>query len=355
MAASMALVANDIKRVLAYSTVSQLGYMMLALGSGGYSASMFHLQNHAFFKALLFLCSASVIHAMETNDMREMGGLGSKMRLTSLTMLVGVFAITGVIPLSGFWSKDEIIVSVFRSGNWALLFLAVLTALLTAFYMFRLWFMTFAGKPRSDKVDHAHESPYIMTVPLLVLAGFSISTGFIGMPVWPHFQEFIHWGEHGEAAFDMASGALMGLSLAVALSGLALAYVFYYSRRYSAEDYVGAGAWKSIHRLLTEKYYIDHLYYGFANKVVYAFSLLCDRFDIRGIDGAVNGLSNGTVRAGERLRKLVSGNVQHYAVGIVLGLCLLMILMAFARRPLAELFGGWPGLSGWHWWEGWGW
>jgi len=355
MAASMALVANDIKRVLAYSTVSQLGYMMLALGASGYSASMFHLQNHAFFKALLFLCAGSVIHAIQTNDMREMGGLGTKMRLTSLTMLVGVLAITGVIPLSGFWSKDEIIVSVFRSGNWALFGLAVVTALLTAFYMFRLWFMTFAGKPRSERVGHAHESPYVMTVPLLVLAGFSICTGFIGTPWWPHFQQFVHWGHHGEEAIDIVSGGLMLLSLCVALAGLALAYLFYYSRRYSAGDLVGSGAGKAVHRLLTEKYYMDHMYYAFAEKVVYGFSVLSDRFDIKGIDGAVNGISNGAVRTGERLRRLVSGNVQHYAVGIVLGLCMLMLLMAFARRPLAELLGGWPGLSGWHWWEGWGW
>ena len=355
MAASMALVANDIKRVLAYSTVSQLGYMMLALGVGGYSASMFHLQNHAFFKALLFLGAASVIHSMETNDMRLMGGLGKRMKLTSLTMLLAVLAITGVVPLSGFWSKDEIIVSVFRSGNWGLLVLAVVTALLTAFYMFRLWFLTFTGKPRSKEAGHAHESPYIMTVPLIVLACFSVSTGFIGTPWWPHFQEFIHWGTHGEEVFDMASASLMGLSLAVALSGFLLAYIFYLSRKASAEDYVGAGAWKAIHKLLTDKYYMDHMYYAFANKVIYGFSLLCDKFDVRGIDGAVNGMGDGAVRTGERWRKFVSGNVQHYAVGIVLGICMLILLMAFARPPLSELLGGWPGLSGWHWWEGWGW
>jgi NADH-quinone oxidoreductase subunit L len=355
MAASMAMVATDIKRVLAYSTISQLGYMMLALGVSGYSASMFHLQNHAFFKALMFLAAGSIIHSMETNDMRRMGGLRRKMSITSITMLIGVLAITGVVPFSGFWSKDEIIVTVFRSGNYALFFLAVLTALLTAFYMFRLWFMTFTGEPRSEEARHAHESPYVMTVPLIVLAGFAVFSGFIGTPWWPHFQQFVHWGAHGVEAFDLVSASLMGLSLGVAIAGFSMAYIFYFSKRASPDDYVSAGAWKAIHRLVTEKYYIDHIYYAFAEKVVYAFTRLCDAFDIKVIDGAVNGISNGAVRAGERWRKMVTGNVQHYAVGIVIGLCLLMLLMKYALPPLSELLGGWPGLSNWHWWGGWGW
>jgi NADH-quinone oxidoreductase subunit L len=355
MAASMALVQNDIKRVLAYSTVSQLGYMMLALGVSGYSASMFHLQNHAFFKALLFLGAGSVIHAMDTNDMRKMGGLSAKMKITSLAMLIGVLAITGIIPLSGFWSKDEIILYVFKSGNWPLFLLAVATALMTAFYMFRLWFMTFAGNPRSDEVGHAHESPYVMAVPLIVLAGFSIMTGFIGTPVWPQFQSFIHFGEHGEEAFDMTAGALMGLSLAMAWIGFGIAALFYYRRSANPADYVSAGAGKAVHTLLTQKYYIDHLYYGFAEKVVYAFTKACDAFDIRFIDGAVNAMGDGAVGAGSRWRKWTSGNVQHYAVGIVVGICMLLLLLRFALPPLNDLLGGWPGLSGWHWWEGWGW
>ena len=355
MAATMAMVATDIKRVLAYSTISQLGYMILALGVSGYSASMFHLQNHAFFKALLFLAAGSVIHSVETNDMRRMGGLGRKMRITSITMLIGVLAITGVVPFSGFWSKDEIIIAVYRSGDYVLLSLAVLTALFTAFYMFRMWFMTFTGKPRSEEARHAHESPYVMTVPLIVLAGFAVSSGFIGTPWLPHFQEFVHWGEHGEEAFGLTSATLMGLSFVVAIIGFSMAYVFYFSRKASPKDYVSAGVGKTLHRLLTDKYYMDHVYYAFAEKVVYAFTKLCDAFDIKVIDGAVNGISNRAVRAGERWRKSVTGNVQHYAVGIVIGLCLLMLLMKFALPPLSELLGGWPGLSNWHWWEGWKW
>jgi NADH-quinone oxidoreductase subunit L len=355
MAASMAMVQHDIKRVLAYSTVSQLGYMMLALGVGGYSASMFHLQNHAFFKALMFLAAASIIHSMNTNDMRLMGGLRRKMKLTYLTMTVGVLAITGVVPFSGFWSKDEIIVTVFHSGNYPLLFLAVATALFTAFYMFRLWYLTFGGEPRSEEASHAHESPHIMTVPLIVLAGFAATTGFIGMPWWPWFQEFVRWGEHGEAAFDMVSAGFMGLSVGMALLGFILARALYKSKWASPDDFVSAGVWRSIHKLVTEKYYMDHLYLAFANKVIYGFSRLSDWFDIKVIDGAVNGISNGTVRSGEHWRRMVSGNVQHYAVGIVIGMCLLLLLMAFALPPLRGLLGDWPGLSSWHWWEGWRW
>ncbi|MEM4728741.1 MAG: NADH-quinone oxidoreductase subunit L [Thermoplasmata archaeon] len=355
MAATMAIVATDIKRVLAYSTISQLGYMMLALGVGGYSAAMFHLQNHAFFKALLFLCAGSVIHAMETNDMRQMGGLGRRMRLTSLTMLIGVLAITGVVPFSGFWSKDEIIASVYHSGSWALLALAVLTALLTSFYMFRLWFLTFAGEPRSREAGEAHESPPVMTVPLLVLAGFAVLSGFIGTPLWPQFQSFIHWGQHEAEALDATTASLMGASLAVALIGLSLAYVFYISRKASPDRAVSGGAGKAIHTLLVQKYYMDHLYYAFAEKVVWTFSRLCDAFDLRVIDGAVNRVSDGAVRAGESWRRAVTGNVQHYAVGIVIGICLLIVLILFILPPLATALGDWPGLSGWHWWGWWGW
>ncbi|HXK36844.1 MAG TPA: NADH-quinone oxidoreductase subunit L, partial [Candidatus Paceibacterota bacterium] len=177
LAATVALTQTDIKRVLAYSTISQLGYMILGLGAGGfillssgsavgYSASTFHLMNHAFFKALLFLCAGSVIHAVGTNDMRLMGGLRKKMPITSITMLVGALAIAGIPPLSGFWSKDEVLSSVYHAGSFDATFfllwaMGVATAFLTAFYMFRMWFMTFVGNPRSEY--HAHESPKLMT------------------------------------------------------------------------------------------------------------------------------------------------------------------------------------------------
>ncbi|MCK5548336.1 MAG: NADH-quinone oxidoreductase subunit L, partial [Thermoplasmata archaeon] len=209
-AATMALTAYDIKKVLAYSTISQLGYMILALGAGGfifihwqstagYSAALFHLTNHAFFKALLFLGAGSVIHAVHTNDMRLMGGLSSKMKITSATMLIASISIAGIPPLSGFWSKDEILANVFQAGEVNSIFtvlwiMGIVTAFLTAFYMFRLWFMTFGGRKRKSKfaltsgtkegpssaedaTSHAHESPYVMTIPLIILAFFAFASG----------------------------------------------------------------------------------------------------------------------------------------------------------------------------------
>jgi hypothetical protein len=176
MAATIATVNNDIKRILAYSTISQLGFMMLALGVGGYDGGTFHLMTHAFFKALLFLCAGSVIHAVHTQDIFKMGGLLGKMKATGWTLIIGALAIAGVPPLSGFWSKDEILSEILREGHPVLFGIAAVTSLLTAFYMFRLIFVVLFGKPRSEL--HAHESPAVMTVPLGILAAFSIFAGF---------------------------------------------------------------------------------------------------------------------------------------------------------------------------------
>jgi NADH:ubiquinone oxidoreductase subunit 5 (subunit L)/multisubunit Na+/H+ antiporter MnhA subunit len=197
LAATIAITAVDIKRVLAYSTVSQLGFMMLALGMGGWVAGLFHLITHAFFKSLLFLCSGSVIHAVHTNDMRHMGGLRHKMPITAYTMLVGCLAIAGIgIPFmfgfSGFHSKDAIVEQAINYGranggySWLFVVLPLLGALMTSFYMFRLWFMTFAGKPRDHhRYDHAHESPWVMTVPLLILAVFAACAGWYLSSAFP--------------------------------------------------------------------------------------------------------------------------------------------------------------------------
>ncbi len=183
MAASIGLVQNDIKRVLAFSTVSQLGYMMMALGLGGYAAGTFHLFTHAFFKALLFLGAGSVIHAVHTNDIQHMGGLHKKMPITSTTFLIASLSISGIFPLSGFWSKDEIFAVAFGGGHYWFLLIGVLAAFMTAFYMFRLWFLTFSGKPRDQHAyDHAHESPYSMTVPLMILAVLAVGAGWWGIP-----------------------------------------------------------------------------------------------------------------------------------------------------------------------------
>ena len=352
IAATVALVASDIKRVLAYSTISQLGYMTLALGAGGYlvvyadtaggySAALFHLMNHAFFKALLFLCAGSVIHAVGTNDMRLMGGLGKKMRITSLTMLVGAIAIAGIPPFSGFWSKDEVLAAVYSAGEFDSLFfllwaMGIATAFMTAFYMFRMWFMTFAGEPRSDY--HAHESPKLMTVPLMILAALAVTSGF-ALFIGDGFGAFsaesiadLYHGGHHESAADILShifgDPLTYVSLALAVLGILLAYRMYYLPGFDRTRF-GLGISGKLQRTLQHRWYISQFYDDFAVKVVYAFSLVADAFDRYVIDGLVNGFAFLGVRSGGVMRRAQSGDVQRYTAIIVVGLCLLLMFMMF--------------------------
>jgi len=282
MAASIGLVQNDIKRVLAYSTVSQLGYMFLACGVGAFAAGIFHLMTHAFFKALLFLGSGSVIHAMSgEQDMRNMGGLKKKLPWTHLTMLVGCVAIAGVPPLAGFFSKDEILWSAFKIGGygrWVWL-MGFAVAAMTAFYMFRLYHMTFSGTFRGthEQEHHVHESPVSMVVPLQVLAVGSIVAGFVGVPaILGHAIGFPNWFEHFlEPVFEPAHHALgevfaapvpghdvewmlMAASVAVAFLGIGLAWSFY--KRHPEIPERLAGSMAGLHRLLLNKYYVDELY-----------------------------------------------------------------------------------------------
>ncbi|MBI2265703.1 MAG: NADH-quinone oxidoreductase subunit L [Armatimonadetes bacterium] len=228
VAATLALVQTDIKRILAYSTCSQLGYMMLSLGAFGYGAGVFHLMTHAFFKALLFLGSGSVIHALHTNDIWKMGGLYPKMKDTSITFLIGTLALTGFPLLAGFWSKDEILTNLLHTDapNHMILFgLALLVAVMTSFYMFRLWYLVFS--PVRQAPSGTHESGKVMTLPLWILAVFSIVIGFVGTPWANFFGHFIHYGEGGhEAGFSLTVGLL---SLAVFATGWYLAKTFYRS------------------------------------------------------------------------------------------------------------------------------
>jgi proton-translocating NADH-quinone oxidoreductase chain L len=359
IAATVALVATDIKRVLAYSTISQLGYMTLALGAGGYlviyadsaggySAALFHLMNHAFFKALLFLCAGSVIHAVGTNDMRLMGGLGKKMKITSLTMLVGAIAISGIPPFSGFWSKDEILASVYSAGEFnslffLLWFMGIATAFMTAFYMFRMWFMTFAGEPRSDY--HAHESPRLMTVPLMILAALAVTSGFalfvgdgFGVFTGDSISELFHGGHH-ESAADVLShifgDPLTYVSLVLATMGILLAYRMYYMPGFDRSMFA-RGLSGRLQTALENRWYISKFYDDFAVKVVYGLSLVADAFDRYVIDGMVNGFAFLGARSGNVIRKAQTGNVQRYASLIVVGLCLLLIFMLYIVP-----WGGW--------------
>jgi NADH-quinone oxidoreductase subunit L len=370
-AASMALVAFDIKRVLAYSTISQIGYMIMGLGIGaylwkehgeaaGYTFAIFHLMNHAFFKALLFLGSGSVIHAVGTNDMRQMGGLHKQMKITSTTMLIGAISIAGIVPLSGFWSKDGILDVAFEAGMENNIFLiiwilGIITAFMTAFYMFRMWFMTFTGEKRSP--GKAHESPKSMAGPLVILAFFAVTSGLLTF-AFNGFGQFIYFEEVGETlAHELTkifwtSLPLTLLSLLVAVSGIGLAYLVYNKRKISSAVFVSNRGTKAIHTMLVKRYGMDWAYRMFGLKIAYGFAKVADFFDRRaidgvvngtakggllaarasgffdqkGIDGAVNGISKGIVAGGRGLRRSQTGNIQGYLAAVVLGICFVIAI-----------------------------
>ncbi len=280
--AFIALTQTDIKKVLAYSTISQLGYMIAALGMGGLTAGTFHLMTHAFFKALLFLGAGSVIHGTGTQDIREMGGLRTHMPKTFWTFLIGTIAIAGVPPFAGFWSKDEILTHAFLSGHKIIFGLLLVTAFLTAFYMFRLTFLTFFGKTRGH--IHAHESPASMTTPLIILAVFAMTAGLPGSPFMHHwFQNFISGGhETPEAAYG-----LMMLSVVVSLAAISLSYFFYLVKPGLPARI--AEAIKPLYNASLNKLWFDEFY---GKTVIRGFNQLSQslfRFDQEVIDGGVNG------------------------------------------------------------------
>ncbi len=301
MAATIGLVQNDIKRVLAYSTVSQLGYMIMALGlygydtahevhSPGFYAGTFHLMTHAFFKGLLFLGAGSVIHAVHTNDIQEMGGLWKKMKITAITFMVASGSIAGIFPLSGFWSKDEIVASTVHHPIFMVMTLAI--AFMTAFYMWRLCFLTFTGRPRDQhRYDHAHESPKVMTYPLILLAFLSVFAGWFGIPALEHgFAAFVY---HEQAYHPHFSWGLALLSTVVALSGVGLAYLMYYKKSISADRV--AAALKPLYKLTYNKYYFDELYQVILINPVMAFGRFMWSFDANVIDGFVNLVGKATI------------------------------------------------------------
>jgi NADH-quinone oxidoreductase subunit L len=323
-AATIALTQNDIKKVLAYSTVSQLGYMFLAVGVGAFSAAIFHVFTHAFFKACLFLGSGSVIHALDgEQDMRRMGGLKAYLPTTYWTYLVATLAIAGVPLTAGFFSKDLILWQAFNHGALALWGIGLLTAALTAFYMFRQLFMVFHGECRADEhiKSHLHESPPVMTLPLVILAIGSIVTGWLGAPEylwgswWDHFLQpiFAAPEHHGAIASEIM---LTLLTLVVVAVGIYVAYVKY--GRVGARIDQQPASWLS--RLSVNKYYIDELYDFLIVRPFTACARFFARFvDPWVIDGAVSGVA-ATVRGFSWVwRGLQTGNVQHYLAGFLLG------------------------------------
>jgi len=334
-AAYIAITQNDIKKVIAYSTVSSLGFMFMALGAGAWVAGIFYLFAHGFFKGLLFLASGSVIHAMSgEQDMRFMGGLRKKLPMTFWTMLIGAVALIGVFPFAGFWAKDEILGGAFVRGYYVVWAVGIVTALLTAVFTFRLMFMTFWGENRaSQEVQaHIHESPLVMTLPLVVLAIPSALLGALaGWPPeagWVHtFLEpvFFHL-HHEEFVWLGEGGALMVFSLAVVLAGVCIAW-YMYLRRPELPARVAERA-GPLYTASFRKLYMDEVYEVVPIRSTIAFArALWTGFDAAVIDGAVNGLARLWGWVGTTLRPLQTGRLQNYALGIFVGMVVLVVVV----------------------------
>jgi NADH-quinone oxidoreductase subunit L len=325
-AASIGLVQTDIKRVLAYSTISQLGYMFVGVGVGAYAAGVFHLVTHAFFKALLFLGAGSVIHGLSgEQDLRKMGGLAPRMMTTTVTFLVGAFGLAGVPPLAGFFSKDEILGAVFHGHRYLLWAMLLVGAFMTAFYTFRLVFLAFFGGPRMPKevAHHIHESPAVMTIPLIVLAVLTVVAGLaVGIPssngtAFAHFLAPVLPLEESEHSAGVAFSLLV-LSALVAIAGVALAWMVYGRTPVRAAS-IGV-ARNPLHKILIDKYYVDEIYDALFVKPIYHLSLWLARvFDPGVIDGIVNGVAAAVAGWSRGLRRVQTGFVMNYALGILLG------------------------------------
>ncbi|MCI2074958.1 MAG: NADH-quinone oxidoreductase subunit L [Candidatus Methanomethylophilus sp.] len=375
--ATMAMNNMNIKKVLAYSTLSQLGYMFLSLGAGGYlfalgiesgdtammaagalgyTAGTLHMANHAFFKALLFLCSGAVIHETGTEDMRLMGGLQQKMPYTSTTMLIGALSIAGFPFFAGFWSKDLVLDVAFDAFNdtaditsWCFLllwFLGVVTAFMTAFYMFRLWFMTFRGEPRENAKAVEHDAPRCMTMPLLVLSLFAFAFGYTLLFGW----DGVFTISLGSSGWKVGGGeADMGfhwveelftnwktyLTIILVLCAIALAYCMYDKRSIDPGKFSKNGT-SRLYRVLQNRWYLPEIYDQVAWKLGYDVALGVDYFDRNVIDGTVNGLSNAVISGGDLMSKAQNGNVHTYT-GVVIGGVVALALFTLA---MIYVFGG---------------
>jgi NADH-quinone oxidoreductase subunit L len=306
----------------------------------GFNAGMFHLMNHAFFKALLFLSAGAVIHAVHTEDMRLMGGLSKKLKITSLVMLIGCISIAGIPPFSGFFSKDEILAVVFETGGtnplfYLLYIMGIVTAFMTAFYMFRLWFMTFHGEPRDHhSYEHAHEAPRVMTGPLMILAVLAFGSGLIALllgfpdliqpPVF-HVEAVTFVDEMVTLFSEWQTWA----SIIVAALGITLAYLMYEKKSISSDAFVATPARRKVYDLLLARYGFTAGYDLIGLKVGYGFSRLVDWFDRKVVDGIVNMFATIAVKGSNIMRRGQTGFVQSYAIMIVLGVSLIVILLFF--------------------------
>ncbi len=370
-AATMAMNNMNIKKVLAFSTVSQLGYMILALGAGGYLmaiglrdgndaliaagtagfiAGCFHMMNHAFFKALLFMCSGSVIHAVGTEDMREMGGLHKHMKVTSITMLLGSLSIAGFPLFSGFWSKDLVLEIALEAGDETIWFtvlwlLAVITAFMTAFYMFRMWFMTFMGE-EGHASQHCHgESPKTMTVPLMILSVFAVLSGFFimfGLDAMISFDVtstgFIVGGGHKEGFeyfSELFTNPYTYLTIVLALAGIGLAYLMYAKKTINPGKFNKEGQ-SAIYKLLANRWFFPEFYNQVSWKLGDSVARGVNFVDRQVIDGTVNGLSGAVIGGGDVMSKMQTGHVQDYSSVVLIGISVLSVLFVV----IAMILGG---------------
>ncbi|WP_407307666.1 NADH-quinone oxidoreductase subunit L [Desulfosporosinus sp. SB140] len=329
-AASIAIAQDDIKRILAYSTLSQLGYMIFALGVGAYSGSMFHLMTHAFFKALMFLGAGSVIHAMhEKQNIWDMGGLWKKMPITGTTFFIGVLAISGVPPFAGFWSKDEILAGALQNGHPIIYAIGLFTAFLTAFYMSRLFFVAFCGPEKPE--NHPHESPWSMTIPLIILAFFSVLGGLVSLPE-QNFAFFIHFGEFEREGMNWG---LAGISVIAGLLGIGLAYYIYIKKAIAAESIVAR--FPVVYRILNNKYYIDELYLWVIHHIMDGLAKVLYWFDIYIVDGIINGIALLTRGSAKALRRTSTGQLQTYAMVFFIAVVVIFMVFAFGEGQLSSL------------------
>ncbi len=323
MGATMALAMTDLKRILAYSTMSHLGFMMLALGAGGYTAAIFHLLMHGVAKAMLFLAAGSIMHAMrDETDIRKMGGLRKRMPATSAAFIVGALALAGIPPLNAFWSKDEILLAVAGNLNPAFTALFLVAIVLSALYMARAIWVVFFGPLKPENRD-VHESPVVMSGPLALLAVLAVVTGFIALPLGSGYDGvggFIYDLAHGphEFKFDPLWG---GLSIALALAGLGAGYALYAGTGGRADAIRARFSW--VHRVIVNRYYMDHAYQWVVDQVVLRVSRAIAWFDRRAVnDVGVNVPGAGALEAGRRLRRHVTGLFADYGAGMVAGACI---------------------------------
>lgn len=328
-AASIALVNDDIKRILAYSTISQLGYMFVGVGLGAFASGIFHLFTHAFFKALLFLGAGSVMHALNELNIQKMGGLWNKMKTTAITFFIGALALSGIPPFSGFFSKDEIIKAAAESGHTLIWLVVLITVFLTSFYMFRMFFMVFLGRPKDHTLyEHAHESPRVMLYPMIILAFFAITAGWLGIGgSESRFFKFLAIPRpelvHGvETSTNLVRFTPM-ISILLAVLGIFLAYSIYLQGLPTPQSITNR--FRLIYKLLKGKYFVDEIYNTIVVKPLRGLSvLLFHLVDRILVDGTVNGIGATLAGSGSIIRKLSAGNVRNYLLWVLFGLNILL-------------------------------